>query len=133
MIETVADLLKLLHRWKSHQKVFICHRGESVQLSAVTRADDGNLILETVKQDREPDKKKKNPQPANPDVAEALEQCDHILTLCDEVEGRGESFAADISEKVQGVRDWIETNDHVTEKQLSALQGWEAGVSKWLE
>jgi hypothetical protein len=49
---------------------------------------------------RELPRKKSDTADLPDDAAEAVEQCDHILTLCDDVPERAEDFAADIADKV---------------------------------
>ena len=41
-------------------------------------------------------------------------------------------FFEDIREKVSQVVERIETTRSVTERQVAALDGWEAGVRKWI-
>lgn len=138
MIETVGDLLKLLHKWPSTKRLQISHRGETSQLSGITRQEGDELIFESIHKHKLPADKPGHESSDSDtadlpdDAAEAVEQCDHILTLCDDVPERAEGFAADIADKVSGVREWIVENKHVTPKQLSALEGWEAGISKWI-
>lgn len=59
-------------------------------------------------------------------------QCTEIVELCETVPDAGRDFADDVAEKVEEVQGWIEENQHVTEKQVEALKGWEAGVRAWI-
>lgn len=140
MIETIGDLLQLLHRWPSAKRILIAHRGESTQLSTVTRQEGDVLVIESIHRHAEAQENPAKDDSANttttatdPDTIEAIEQCDRILTLCDEVDSdsNGIDFVTEIAEKVQSVRDWVEEKNHVTAKQLAALNGWERGVEKW--
>lgn len=141
MIKTVGDLMKLLHRYPSTTRISVgndCDDTAQLNGGALNGAADEIILLLAPLPDDSPSKelprKKKSDTADLPDdAAEAVEQCDHILTLCDEVPERAEDFAADIAEKVSGVREWIVENKHVTDKQLNALNGWEAGISKWIK
>ncbi|MFO0919658.1 MAG: hypothetical protein U0872_15275 [Planctomycetaceae bacterium] len=142
MIETVGDLIQLLHRYKSSCRLRISHRGETTQLTPVTRQEGDDVVIETIHRHAEGSNKKSSSeqsrsQSGKPDVEDAIDQCDRILTMCDELQdGDNETasdFASDIAEKVQSVRDWVEEHDHVTSKQQAALNGWEQGVSKWMK
>lgn len=71
------------------------------------------------------------------DVKNALELVDEIVNIIDEeipekAWDRAASFFEDIREKVIDVGQTIRTNDKVSERQMRALEGWKAGVSKWL-
>lgn len=130
MIVSVGDLLKALHSFGSKQVVQILHHGELIDITSVSGASDGTVLI--MSSEASPVERDENTADLPDDAANAVEQCDHILTLCDDVPERAEGFAADIADKVQSVRDWIIENKHVTPKQLSALEGWEAGISKWI-
>lgn len=140
MIETISDLLKLLHRYPSSTRITIGHDCDDVaHLSGdVLNAAEGEIVLTLAPLPMEPPAKQEPPHANNKAgrvgaAADAIDQCDRILTMCDEVDSdsRGADFVAEIAEKVQSVRDWVEEKNHVTEKQLSALNGWERGVEKW--
>ena len=62
----------------------------------------------------------------------ASEQCDRILDLCEQLPSRAEDFGVSIIEKIESIREWITTHDHVTDAQQEALDNMEAGVEKWL-
>lgn len=72
-------------------------------------------------------------QATMPDEARrAIEQCEAILSDCEDIPERGEDFAAGVIEKVESIQSWIEDNRHVTEPQLTALDNMEGAVAKWL-
>lgn len=45
---------------------------------------------------------------------------------------RAESFGISVEEKAESIADWIEKNDRVTEKQLSALKNMVDGIDRWI-
>jgi hypothetical protein len=63
---------------------------------------------------------------------EAIEQCNEICELCEEVPERGEDFAISVYEKVKDIRDTIEKTNHVTDAQQQALDNMQAGVKAWI-
>ena len=66
------------------------------------------------------------------EVQNAIEQCERILEMCDEVPDRGEEFADGVRERTQSIFEWIEENRHVTDAQITALENMESGVSRWI-
>jgi hypothetical protein len=86
-----------------------------------------------------PEKPKKNTLDARDDqrrksaVEEALEQCDTIAAMCEEVPERGADFAIGVAEKAADIRLTIERMQVVTRFQQDALDNMEAGVSRWLD
>ena len=67
------------------------------------------------------------------DWEDALEQCQAIEELIDDLPERAEDFADSVLEKIQSIASWIEEKEHVTEGQLAAIENMHAGVSRWLE
>lgn len=65
-------------------------------------------------------------------VAEAVEQCERIISLCEEVPERGEEFALSVMDSVREVMETIQATRHVTERQKEALDNWEGGVRVWI-
>lgn len=63
----------------------------------------------------------------------ALEQCDLIISLCDDLPERADDFRDSIESKVGDIALWLEENERVTEAQLEALDNMEAGVRRWLD
>lgn len=71
------------------------------------------------------------------DAAAAIKDIDRILeTIEDDIPDRAFSaateFFEDVEEKLKAVRATITATGRVTEKQLSAIAGWDAGVGKWI-
>lgn len=133
MIETIGDLLKLLHRYPSATRLEVGTDWEltgSISGEVLNVSTDGIILL--IRLGKELAKKEK-PAVLSDEAADAIDQCDHILTLCDDVPERAGDFATEIMEKVQSVRDWVEEHDHVTPKQSAALDGWERGIAKWVD
>ena len=63
---------------------------------------------------------------------EALDACDDVLELCEELPDRAHDFGVSISEKVQGMKEWIEAEEHVTDRMEEALENMKTGVEKWM-
>lgn len=66
------------------------------------------------------------------EVADAVEELQSIISLCEDVPDRGADFAESVAD---GCRDMIETVERmgfVTEKQLTAIENWRAGVERWV-
>jgi len=71
------------------------------------------------------------------DKDDALELIDEIITLIDEevperAWDRAASFFEDVREKVVDMSQTIHNTGRCTERQAKALEGWKAGISKWL-
>ena len=66
-------------------------------------------------------------------VEEALELCDQILSDCVDIPEGGENYASSVEQTVSDIRAWIDENQHVTKKQLKALNNMAEGLSKWQE
>lgn len=133
MINTISDLLKLLHRYPSAYKLRVGHSvGETAQLSGeIINAGVDELIL-ILHSEPTPDAEADELAGLSDAAIEAVEQCDRILTLCDEMPERGEEMATSCQESTQSIRDWIIEHDHVTDKQLRALTNMESGLEKWM-
>lgn len=67
------------------------------------------------------------------DITEVLEMCDDIIMEIGELPEQAEEFADSVENTVFDIRNWIEDNNHVTDRQLSALRNIRAGVRKWLD
>ena len=70
------------------------------------------------------------------DYDEAIALCDEATTLCNTLleEGvsvEGEMFVGNVSERIESMQDWIETNTQCTEKQFQALQNMIHGLKEW--
>lgn len=64
-------------------------------------------------------------------VAEAIEQCDRILSTVDELPEAADDFAAGVQETIRGIRDTISKTMRVTDKQQAALDNMESGCDAW--
>jgi len=67
------------------------------------------------------------------DWQQALDDIDYALGLCDELPERAEIFDANAREFLESVRGWIESHEHVTDKQRAAIQKWTDDTQKWLD
>lgn len=68
-----------------------------------------------------------------PAVERFLKDGKALIEACDEVPEAGQDYAMSVAERLESMMDWAEENDHVTEKMTNALEGWESGISKWLD
>lgn len=72
------------------------------------------------------------------EVSEALEQVARIVEMIDDevpesARDRAPEFFDDVRRKVVDVGETIEARGRVTDKQRSALDGWERGVAGWIK
>jgi hypothetical protein len=70
-------------------------------------------------------------QKEDTDWEEALELCKELLAELADLPERAEDFVASVEEKVLSIMGWIEENEHVTPKQIKALENMLAGTTKW--
>jgi len=63
----------------------------------------------------------------------ALTLANEILANIEELPEAAEDFGASIQEKIESMAEWIETNERVTPKMISALSNMHAGVEKWMD
>jgi len=66
------------------------------------------------------------------DWEDFLVEAQELLDILDEITGRGASYADSVSAQLQDIMEWVEENEHVTERQQSALENWREGAEKWL-
>ena len=66
------------------------------------------------------------------DWEEALELCEEIQDLLEELPDRAEDFGQSIGEKVSDMTQWIEENERVTPRQVNALENMRSGCEKWI-
>ena len=71
-------------------------------------------------------------KPLPPDVREALEVCDEMESLAEEVPSAGEDFAFDVLEKMRSIRGTIERSKSVTVNQKIALENMCSGLARWI-
>lgn len=69
----------------------------------------------------------------DPEVTEALEQCERIFEKCEEMPDRGYEFADSVREKVESMESTIEKSGYVTPGQKEALDNMESGLDRWLD
>ena len=60
------------------------------------------------------------------------DQCLALLARCEELPERAEDFAGSIIEKVEGMAEWAEENEHATEAMRHALENMADAVERWL-
>ena len=61
----------------------------------------------------------------------ALEYCNELLELLEELPDAAADFVDGVSERVTSMLEWIEDNEHVTENQIVALENMRRGADKW--
>ena len=64
-------------------------------------------------------------------------KCDEIVELIDDevpegAKAKARTFFEDVRAKVMSVQETIERTGRVSSAQVSALEGWEAGVRRWI-
>jgi hypothetical protein len=65
-------------------------------------------------------------------AARALQLCDDLESLIEDLPERAEDFAASLNEKMHSICQWVEANEHATESQITALENMIAGAERWL-
>ena len=60
------------------------------------------------------------------------DQCLALLARCEELPERAEDFAGSIIEKVEGMAEWAEENEHATEAMRHALENMADAVERLL-
>jgi len=73
------------------------------------------------------------PNVNEPEWKQAIRQCKEILDSLGELPDEAESFADSVRDKVTSIREWIRENEHVTPKQIEALDNMESGVGRWMK
>lgn len=91
---------------------------------------------------KEPAKPKRKPitvameSDDTPTVAEAQEQIERIVEMCEQVgeysSADAQEFAESVQEKAELIGITIEDRNHVTKKQAEALDNMESGISRWI-
>jgi len=66
------------------------------------------------------------------ELNEAIDLCKQILDEVDALPEAAEDFASSVSDKALSIQEWIEENDYVTPKQLSALKNMLTGIHRWM-
>lgn len=139
---TVTDLLKLITRYPSSANLVVGHNpDETGELSGevIHSGDDLILLLKPLPVAD----KSRQPAAATADeefddgsellaADEAVEQCDNILELIEELPERAEEFGDSVREKVESMKAWIVEHDHVTEAQQQSLTNMESAVLRWI-
>lgn len=69
-------------------------------------------------------------------VAEAQEQIERIIEMCEQVaeydSSSAQDFALSVQEKAESIGEWIDEHGDITEKQRDALDNMESGISRWI-
>jgi len=65
-----------------------------------------------------------------------LLRCEALLELISEhyweVPETGKDYFTSVEGSLVEMQNWVEVNHHYTAKQLTALENWEQGVSRWV-
>lgn len=67
------------------------------------------------------------------DWEDAVEQCERILEMLDDLPDEAEEFASSVGEKVESIMEYAKSRQRITEGQQTALDNMEAGCQRWLE
>lgn len=132
---TVTDLLKLITRYPSTANLVVGHGpDETGELSGevLHSGDDLILLLKSVASADEASDVEFDDGSELLAADEAIEQCDNILELIDELPERAEDFGMSVGEKVASIKTWIEQNDHVTDAQKQSLDNMQGAVLRWI-
>lgn len=66
------------------------------------------------------------------DAEEALEFCAKLLEDLEDLPERAEGFASSVSEKVESIQEWIDTESRCTGKMAESLIRMREGTDKWM-
>lgn len=131
---TISELLKLITRYPASSRIVVGHNcDDTVELSGEVLHNDGDELILLLAP--------APPAEASEEFADgddllqadkAIEQCENILELLDDLPERAEDFADSVREKVESIKGWIEENDHVTDGQINALDNMEGAVLRWI-
>lgn len=76
------------------------------------------------------------PKPQEPVVVtrwqEALEFCDELLSLLDDLPESADDYVASVSQSVRDMSSWIRSHQRVTDLQWKALGNWQNGAEAWV-
>lgn len=62
-----------------------------------------------------------------------VEESDSLLELLEEIEDHAPTdFVEGIREKTQNMKEWVEENEHVTQKMKASVGNMQAGAGRWL-
>jgi hypothetical protein len=67
-----------------------------------------------------------------PAVRAAISQCESILASIGELPEPGWEFGESVGEKIRDILETIETRQHVTDGQQTAIDNMETGINAWL-
>lgn len=66
----------------------------------------------------------------NPEVQEFIDECESLLCSIEDLPETCDAAGAWHS-KVEGMRDWARTKNHITDNMQHALEGITSGVHRW--
>lgn len=69
----------------------------------------------------------------DPSYEEAMELCDQIEEMADEMPSRAEEFTSSVCEKSADIRASVEERGRATPGQILALENMVSGMSRWLD
>lgn len=69
---------------------------------------------------------------SNSKYREAIDLCDEIESLAEDVPERGEDFASSVCDQAGGIRETVERLGAATDAQVTALENMKSGLSRWI-
>ncbi len=103
-------------------------------LGMVSDARRESTALPSVTIERLPPKPSDDREPAtDPEVAEALELCDLVISMIDDLPTAGVEFGESVGDRVRGIAETIDHTGVVTANQRNALDNMRAGIERWLD
>lgn len=67
------------------------------------------------------------------DPQEAVKFCNELLADLEDLLERAEEFVDSVTEKVTSMMEWIEENNHITDKMQDSLRNMRRGCDRWME
>ena len=60
-----------------------------------------------------------------------IERAQRLISDAADLLSRAEDFASGVTERLEGMVEWMEANEHVTEKMIEAMDNIERGIERW--
>lgn len=68
---------------------------------------------------------------SNCEWSDALASIKDCLARVEDLPERAEDFGTSCTERLQSMAEWIEQNEHVTDRMQEAIDGISAGLDRW--
>lgn len=62
-----------------------------------------------------------------------LETIEEAVADAERIEGPGRDFADSVTEKLEGIKVWVQRTEHITDAQADAVDNMAGGIDRWVE